>query len=463
MGATQSNQERSEVDIKTTKITTLEIFQHSKIGEANKNITKFFGEPRTVNNQTQNSNKQYNWELSKREPFFQSICNSDIFPDSHFSPDIFEKYVESVKVLGWEADWLPFYTIELQVKLRPSFFFDKKVEEYGISLVQISHPIRLFLESLKGTISSSNTMRPILPLITSVGATISQEQVTKLTETYNSIRSQNPVHEQVVNLSGSMKSTEKPLFPFVLESMGIIQQRSVITLGSNVILLFGYTSQVAFFGQRTIYCATFATESNLVERDPIFDFFGLSVPNGSPHELLFNGVSVLASVAALNGWLQSKELEFSDLEKSANVWRNSSKSIETTPSIEDLNKISTIGMRASSLASDLGYMKRVFSQGLEAWQNHMVYPTDEIPIVGQGPLSHLANDTSQHLDRLVNYISAIRDDVDWIIRNVSIGATISTNENIEKLSAQTAKYTKVVMVLTGVLIALSTILLLLKF
>lgn len=77
----------------------------------------------------------------------------------------------------------------------------------------------------------------------------------------------------------------------------------------------------------------------------------------------------MTSVIALNGWLQVKEREFSDLERDTNVWSNRSKKGETTQSTEDLNYISSIGLRASSFAADLGFMKRVFSKGLEEWQN----------------------------------------------------------------------------------------------
>lgn len=69
----------------------------------------------------------------------------------------------------------------------------------------------------------------------------------------------------------------------------------------------------------------------------------------------------------------------------------------------------------------------------------------------------------QHLDRLINYVSAIRSDVDWMVRNDSIFATLSTNDKIVKLTARTTRYTKWVMFLTGVLIILSTLVLLLPY
>lgn len=248
-----------------------------------------------------------------------------------------------------------------------------------------------------------------------------------------------------------------------LEIQDVFRQRSIINLASNVIILLGFSNQVSLYGHRTVYCIVLTTEPNLIKQNLMFDVLGLSILTGSAHEIFFSGQAVLASVIAINGWLQSKEREFYELERDTNVWRNRSKKGETTQSIEDLNYISSIGLRASSFVADLGFVKRIYSEGLKKWQNRSDPLAYEIYISGEGPLHYLANDTMQHLDRLINYVSAIRSDVDWMVRNVSIFATISTNDNIVKLTARTTRYTKWVMFLTGVLIILSTLVLLLPY
>lgn len=461
---TNSKQNRPVVEIASVKLTTLDVFSHNSFVEITHKITETFGTAKPTNIVTPYAPfQQYDWELSKREEFFSQICKPDNFPDSNFSPDILEEYIESVKLSIPKLDWLPFYVLFLHIIVKPSFFKDKKPEEYGGYLTKISHPIRIYLATLKGMISSSNSMSPNLPLITWIGTTINEEELTSLENLYNSMRFQQPRNEQFTTISASSKNAENPFFPFNLEVWGVIQQRSAFVLASNVMLLSGFSDQLGFNGHRTFYGIVLTKDSNLVDPNPLRDLFLFAITRGSTDELYFEGPAVIASVIALNGWLQSKDQEFAILERDAITWRSNFENEINTQSVDNLHKISSLGLRASSLASDLGALKRIFSRGLERWEDSSTTSKSEIPVVGIGPLRYLATDTHQHLEGLSNNVTSLREDIDWMIRNVSIEATISSNENIMEMNRQTTKYTKWVMILTIVLIALSASLLIFTF
>lgn len=456
---------RPAVELTPLDLITFEIFPHDRIQSVNHTISEYFRNTSpSADTSKISENQQFNWELSDRTTFFEKICKPENFPDSGFTSNIFEDHVDTVEIVGLELDWTPFYVVELRIKVKPSFFDGIKLEEYGGYLGKISHPIRLFMHSFKGMMDSSSPMKPSLPLITRVAGTVSEDQMIELRKSFDSKQFQS-VGKSFNSHKPSISTleNENPLFPFVLETQSVLQNRSVIDLASNVILLLGFSNQIALYGHRTVYYIVLTTTPDLIQRNPIFDVIGLGLPRGSADELFFQGSTILASVIALNGWLQFKEREFSELEKDTNVWRNRSEKREAAKTIEDLNYISSIGLRASSFAADLGFMKRVFAQGLEKWQSRNDPNTNEVDVSGEGPLHFLAKDTIQHLDRLINYVSAIRSDIDWMVRNVSIFATMSTNDNIVKLTGKTTRYTRWVMFLTGVLILLSTLVIILPY
>lgn len=450
------NQNRPNAEINSIIINTLDIYPTSSIQEVNDKITEFFElkSNNRVLGEEESRTKVFIWELLNRDKFYSLIINLSNFSSLPFSKETLEKFVNTIRVIGSEVAFLPFYVLQIRVDINPSFYDKKNPDKLGESLSNITNPIRIFLASLNGMIATKYHLTP--PMVTWLRASVSEEELTQIKSSYGKIELQPKARIQYISSIPANINTEKPLFPFVLESMGIIQQRSLFDLFSNAILLCGFSSHLNFFGQRNFYCIVVTDKQSDFKTWSVFDDLLPKLPDGTILQLFVEGISTISSVVALNGWLQLKDKEFANIEVKANSWRQETQDNIKSESIENLDSISKIGLRVSSLASDLRFLKRLYSEGLKGWQFPISPNEQEIPLVGEGPLRYLAADTSKNLDLLLNKVIALRNDIDWIIRNVSIGATISSNKNITELNSQTTKYTRWLMILTILLIILSS-------
>ena len=438
------------------------MFPKSEISSINDKISGILGKPKVTENRVGSSVTQTNsWELKERKPFFELLCKPANFPAKGFSTEVIDTAVSALAINAWNTDWLPFYVISVRLDIRASFLDQEMPESFGSKLVKVTHPLRLFVQSLGGLIASVTSMRPVSPMITLVGASISSEGIAQIVEDVST--SARPTPNEAFRGSKAKYHTnleDLAQFPFDLEYESIIQQRSVVMEASNVLTLYGLSSQLAFYGQWCPYVTILATDENLID-NPIFDMDGMSLPTRTPPGLTPLATWVLTSVIAINGWLQSNKATVSRLEGEASHWRS-----DTHIDIKGSDKLSSIvkiGLEASAVSSDIGLARRLVLSPLQAWSRGEFSEHQEIPIVGSGVLRYLASDTISILDGLWNNITEIRDETDWLIKHVSTQTTMESNDALIELSSAMARSSQRLFSLTLVLIALTLVIAVLTY
>jgi hypothetical protein len=310
------------------------------------------------------------------------------------APDALRTGVESISIVIWDTEGLPFFVLTLIATFVPGYWARFKPEELGANLSTVTHPLRWFVEGLGGLVAEMGGVSPRIPCVTWAGVATSQEQLDHLV-----VAAETEPHTPILwedrdpAFFGDIPLNPPTGFPFRLErDYRTIQRRSMVQVAGNLVVLFGLSDQFGLVGSDCPYALLVTSNADLLRRRPESILHGLALPS-TYAEFLWSGASSIVTITALKVWLRGLAIEVGGLEVSAFGWRHAmNRSISPSKS-NDLDVIMDVALRSASIASDLGLVERVFGESLEIWKRGEFERTREIPGDSQGVLGALSTET----------------------------------------------------------------------
>ncbi|MGA9044190.1 MAG: hypothetical protein ACLQHA_08210 [Thermoplasmata archaeon] len=438
----------------------MEVFPRSGVSELTTKLISILGKPASGQGNIGPSPLATTaWKVSDKRAFAELISKPKNFPPSSYSPHELDSALDAVSLGIWDSDALPYATLALNASIRPQYFANVKKEDLGAKLLLISHPLRLFIQSLGGLIAQSTSWSPNTPCVTWAGVAGSQQLLSDLARKTEVNQQSVLLWEDADPIYHSQIPRNPPTgFPFRFEyDYRIIQSRSFVPLAGNVGLLFGLSNQLGFSGRVTPYCICLATDASLFEHLPeiLLDYRFATLPARYPDFLW--GASALVSVVALNGWLRSVRLDIARIESQASQWRFTTSGQRDANTQPESDKILEIGMRTAQLASDLGVAARLFGDPLRIWESGSFESGMEIPSHRRGVLGGLAGETLDTLADQTARLADIRDEVSLLAEYASDRANTQTNQVMRDLTKEIATYSRHSAWLTAALVALTIV------
>ncbi len=445
--------------------TCVEVFRRADVKRANALISEILGTPAKGDGRWGAHNlTTYRWEIKDRSRVLERTKKSGPADVWKFPADSLDAGIDSISLTGRETVGVPFYILTLNVHYTASYWSGLKPSELGAKLPRVTHPIRIFLESLGGLVAEGGGISPRIPCVTWAGVATTQDVL-------NSIVAAAETEPRTVLLwerrdaafFGDIPPAVPEAFPFRLErDYRIIQRRSILQLAGNVIALFGLSDQFGFLGQTSPYCLTVSSTPDLLLSRPAALSESLSLPSPYP-DFIWNGASSLVTIIALHIWLRALAIDINRLEASASGSRHPIAESSTADEAESLAKLTTVAIDSATIASDLGLVERSFVGSLKVWAEGTFERTREIPGHGEGVLGALAQDTLNLLTDQKAKITGIRDEATLLVQYSSDRISLESNKALGALTAKVALYGRLTVWLTGTLVALTTILAVLTY
>ncbi len=365
----------------------------------------------------------------------------------------------SVSLVGWDCEAFPFYVLTMEAVLVPAYWSKFKPEELGAHLSSVTHPLRLFFESLGGLVKEGGGVSPRIPCVVWAGVAVPEATLAQL---ISAVRAQpNSVllwEARNPNYFGDIPVNPPAGFPYRLEANYMaIHRRSMVQAAGNMVTLFGLSHQIGFMTEDCPYCIVVTSDAELLTTVPGLLSVPLSLPTAEP-DFLWSGASSLVLVTAVKVWLRSLDVDIQGLESTFSTWRRSLNDGTRQDPVKGLKTITNVALASGSIESDLGVVSRNFQGQLEIWSQSRYNRTQELPSPSQGVLAALAQETLDSLKDRRLKLASITSESTILAEYSNNQISLESSKTLSELTGRIASYNRLTIWLTAILVGLTVVL-----
>jgi hypothetical protein len=291
----------------------------------------------------------------------KTTCDEDRFS---YSFDLFETFVKKFQIVGYHDPTFPFYIVMVMIELQQEVV--NASTNLNRDLIQVSLPIRLFIESLNGMTNQMSNWSPRASIVTQLWVHVDQEHLANIRKTGVQLHASTlTMDEDVTSFEQQLENQNKlrKLEPFDLSpSAGDIH--SHVICAENVIIVLGHLTQLALNGLHTPYILYMSYNEKLLRSESIDPL----ISSHRIDEIGWKGYAYLISLLAMRIYLYDIHMCRSQIDQELTATRETIDNIPTTiPEVDEyLSKISQLGTRLFALSNKVGVFSRKWEFPLKA-------------------------------------------------------------------------------------------------
>jgi hypothetical protein len=457
---------RIRCEIKAGRILCVEVFPKDKIGPINEALSELAGldGPKVAGgNAGPFEVRRYTWQAANLPTCLQNVIETSNGQKWGGKLDHLTAYVSKVEIEAFVGAFLPFYLVVLRATLNPTALSPS--EDLRKDLRGVYNPLRLSLQSLGGLSCAGTSQSPTTPVVTYIAADIPQEDLSRLQNTANEIVVSRPVLTDALSRSESHRRME----PLELAREGG-DLRSHFILASNVSLIVGHTYPLGMFGLGTPYLLLLSSGGGISEFAG-----GLPLEPYMPHDIndvILRGPEILVVPLALLAWTPGASQSLAGIEAkfvAARATLTKGLGDETASGV--LEEVTEAGVRAASLAVDLGMIARRYTRVLQSWREGDFPERREVAILPTGwggssllarglragYVSTLAREVAERLENLEANLGRLQSEIELMSRHTAQAVSRRSTIAMEKATSQMQRLTRIIAWLTAALVVLGAI------
>ena len=447
-------------ELRTLKVTCVEIFRRSSAPNLEERLSKTFGDSKkTEGKWGWQKLSSTSWKVRDGEQILELARKASPPVFANMPSDPVREGLGSVSLVAWDCEAFPFYLLTMEAVLAPAYWSRFKPEELGAHLPSVTHPLRLFLESLGGLVREMGGGSPRIPCVVWAGVAVPEPILAQLVSAAKAQPNSVILWEaRDPQYFGDIPVNPPGGFPYRLEANYMsIHRRSIVQVAGNMVTLFGLSHQIGIMTEDCPYCLVVTTDAELLSSIPGLPSTQLSLPTTEP-DFLWSGASSMVLVTAVKVWLRSLDIDIQRLESTFFAWRHSLSSGTQQDQVESLKAITSVALSSGSIESDLGVVSRNFQGPLEIWSQSRYARMQELPSPSQGVLAALAQETLDSLKDRRSRLANIRGESTTLAEYTNNRITLESSKTLGQLTAQIARYNRLTFWLTAALLGLTVVL-----